>query len=152
MAELWLALHREHLRGPSRQVRATRRNRELAQSHLRQLATLKQVWVLASRADVLGYAAAVPNLSPVEMCFSSAAVTDLYLRPEWRGKGWGRRLLRRALADIRRRGLDAVTISVAHDSPARNLYTAEGFTPWMETLLQRFDGPVPSRLVAPEAP
>jgi GntR family transcriptional regulator len=54
----------------------------------------------------------------------------LYVDAEHSGRGYGRRLLTRALADLGLRGHDVVTLWVFEaNAPARRLYESEGFRP-----------------------
>ncbi len=57
-------------------------------------------------------------------------IFSLYVHGDHAGHGYGRRLLRRALADLARRGHSAVTLWVFEaNDVARGLYTSEGFRP-----------------------
>jgi ribosomal protein S18 acetylase RimI-like enzyme len=47
--------------------------------------------------------------------------------PQHRGRGVGRALLRRLLAEARAQGVRRVSLSVERANPARNLYLSEGF-------------------------
>ena len=75
----------------------------------------------------------------VAVCFSGFStfaarplvnIHDLSVRPEWRGRGVGRALLR-AVADwARAHGCCKLTLEVLdHNARARGLYAAEGFSP-----------------------
>jgi ribosomal protein S18 acetylase RimI-like enzyme len=135
VVEMWEAFHREINRRQLPQVRLTQANRALVKEHFEHLRRVQQLWVIVSEGLPVGYAAAVPNLSPLDLPFSSAALTDLYVKPFWRGRGLGQALMKRAVGDIAGRGLDAVTLMVAAGNPARRLYLSSGFTPWQETLV-----------------
>lgn len=52
---------------------------------------------------------------------------SLWVAPQHRGAGLGRRLLRDLLAESTRRGHAVVSLSVEDGNPARDLYLAEGF-------------------------
>lgn len=52
---------------------------------------------------------------------------SLWVAPERRGAGHGRRLLRRLLAESAARGHNRVSLSVEHGNRARDLYESEGF-------------------------
>lgn len=55
-------------------------------------------------------------------------IQGLAVAGEARGRGVGRRLIRAALDEARRRGARRVTLRVlGHNTPARRLYEAEGF-------------------------
>jgi len=63
-------------------------------------------------------------------------VHALYVDPERSGRGHGRQLLERALADLARRGHDVVTLWVFEASErARRFYAAAGFVPAGATLV-----------------
>lgn len=54
----------------------------------------------------------------------------LYVHAEYGGRGFGRRLLRSALAELERRGYDVITLWVfKENAAARGLYSSEGFEP-----------------------
>lgn len=134
--EMWEAFQRELNRQYVPLVRLTRDTQQRVAEHFKHLRRMRQLWVLWSGDVPIGYAAVVANLSPVDLPFTSATVTDLYVRPAWRGNGYGGRLLDRVVADIAKRGLDAVTLTVALGNPARHLYLNHGFRPWQEILVK----------------
>jgi ribosomal protein S18 acetylase RimI-like enzyme len=77
------------------------------------------VWLLFLPADHPGYgfvAEGVPELS-------------VGVWPGYRGRGVGERLMRQALAEARRRGLERVSLSVEPENPALHLYRKLGFVP-----------------------
>ncbi len=49
--------------------------------------------------------------------------------PDCRGRGLGRRLLDRVLADARQRGAERVFLEMRYNNPAARLYHAAGFEP-----------------------
>ncbi|MXO69058.1 GNAT family N-acetyltransferase [Pelagerythrobacter marinus] len=51
------------------------------------------------------------------------------VRPEWRGRGVGRALLRRALDAARERGAERMFLEMRHNNPAEGLYRQMGFEP-----------------------
>ena len=52
----------------------------------------------------------------------------MYLRPEFRGQGWGKRMLERAIDFARKAGADAIVLETATRLvEARKLYEAYGF-------------------------
>ena len=52
---------------------------------------------------------------------------SLWVREDWRGRGLGRALLRRAQDDARTRQVPRISLSVEADNYAKKLYLAEGF-------------------------
>jgi ribosomal protein S18 acetylase RimI-like enzyme len=52
---------------------------------------------------------------------------SVYVAPEHRGGGRGRRLLQHTIEEARRRGFEAVVLSVTVQNPARKLYEELGF-------------------------
>ena len=147
VVQMWESLHRELNRKQLPLVRLTQDNRMLVTEHFKHLRRVRQLWVIIRDGLPVAYAAAVPNLSPLELPFSSAALTDLYVKPPWRGQGLGKSLLSRVVEDIACRGLDALTLQVAAGSPARRLYLASGFTPWQETLVLPLSSVVQDKLI-----
>jgi len=60
--------------------------------------------------------------------YDTGYVSELVVAPAHRGRGHGRALLSRALAELRSRGVAAATLEVAADNdPARSLYESLGF-------------------------
>ena len=51
------------------------------------------------------------------------------VRPEYRSRGIGRRLLDGVLADARERGAERVFLEMRHNNPAARLYRGAGFEP-----------------------
>lgn len=77
------------------------------------------VWVLFLDAYDPGYgfvAGGVPELS-------------IWVAPDCRGQGLGGELLRAALDEARRRGVERVSLSVEAGNPAVHLYRRSGFRP-----------------------
>lgn len=77
------------------------------------------VWLLFLGGDDPGYGfvgEGVPELS-------------VSVWPGYRGQGVGKLLMRRALAEARRRGLSRVSLSVEADNPSLHLYRQMGFQP-----------------------
>lgn len=133
---MWGSFHRELSRHYVPLVRLTRENQVRVAEHFKYLRRVRQLWLIWRDDVPIGYAAAVANLSPLELPFSSATITDLYVRAGYRGMGCGTRLLNRVVMDIAARGLDAVNLTVAHGNPARELYLAHGFLAWQEMLIK----------------
>lgn len=119
-----------------RNVRLTRANRQVVAAHVAKQAALGQVFVLDVEGVVEGFTVVGVNLPRVDTYFASAAITDLYVSPAYRGQGHGRTLLETAIGLIRDKGLHAATITVlAANEPARALYRKLGFLPQTESLI-----------------
>jgi len=82
------------------------------------------IW-MARAADVgIGCVA----LRPLDA--TSAEVKRMYVQPEWRGRGVGRKLLRALLAGARERGYRTLRLGTLDDMfAAHALYRSIGFTP-----------------------
>lgn len=135
VADLWARFQREHNGRYVRQVRQTRANRDCIAAHFAKLAGQRQLWVVEAEAALVGFAAVVPNLPKVDLYYASAALTDLWVDPSWRGHGLGRALIDRVVEEVAERGLHAVTLTVMAGNPARELYRSAGFRPFSETLV-----------------
>lgn len=74
-----------------------------------------------------GYA--LVTLRPTVYCDGPLAVLDeLYVRPQWRNRGLGTALLRRAIAEVRARGGGEMHINVDEiDTGTRRFYERHGF-------------------------
>lgn len=139
LAELWGQLIADQNRY-TRSVQRTKANRARMRQHLEKLLPPKQVLVLDTPDGPMGFAAVVVNPARLDMFYASAAISDLYVAPAYRGQGWGKHLLQAAVAMIRERGLHAATITVAAgNDAARELYRALGFEPMTETFLLPLD-------------
>lgn len=69
---------------------------------------------------------------------------SVWVSPDHRGGGRGRRLLRELLQECARRGHDRVSLSVEDGNPARDLYASEGFVAVPDREkdgVMRWDGP-----------
>jgi ribosomal protein S18 acetylase RimI-like enzyme len=95
--------------------------------------------VVIARAGALavGYAALCFGFS-IEHRGRDAFVDELYVRPEQRGRGLGRSLLRALEQEARAAGVRKLHLEVERDNPsARALYLAEGFAPTGRELLSK---------------
>lgn len=135
VADLWLRFQREHNGRYVRQVRQTRANRDCIAAHYEKLAGQRQLWVVEADGALVGFAAVVPNLPKVDLYYASAAITDLWVEPAWRGHGLGRALIDRVVGEVAERGLHAVTLTVMAGNPARELYREAGFQPFSESMI-----------------
>jgi ribosomal protein S18 acetylase RimI-like enzyme len=141
ITQLWLAFQREHNRRHQRAVRETRENCRRVAEHVAKLVPLGQALVLAEGPDVRGFALIVANLPRVDLYYATASISDLYVVPAARGKGWGRKLLAAAIKAIQAKGLHAAMIGVhVGNHHARELYRAMGFRAQQELLILPFDG------------
>ena len=79
----------------------------------------------------LGGTVSIVRMSRVKMRHK-AGLYGMYLRPELRGRGWGRRLFEEAIAAGRRmKGVEILQLSVVVDqAAARTLYHHLGFIPY----------------------
>ncbi len=72
-----------------------------------------QVIIATHNDDIIGYAIIeFSNLIPMLRVFGYAALTDLYVKKDWRGKGVGLLLLRKAEAIAISKGFSEVRLSV----------------------------------------
>jgi ribosomal protein S18 acetylase RimI-like enzyme len=76
-------------------------------------------WVAKDRGDVVGYC----------LCWSSSFLKDLVVAPLWRNRGIGSALLSTAIAALRARGGEEVTLKVKiYNGAAQRLYRQFGFS------------------------
>lgn len=88
------------------------------------------VWVAERDGEVVGFAQGGPSSAPDLEPGFAGEVYMLYVHPAHQGRGLGRLLLDRALADLQTRGLWWVVIGVLEaNAPARAFYERVGFTP-----------------------
>ena len=99
-----------------------------------------EIAVLVAEADglIVGYVLFGERKSHLKSSYRRGVIHDLYVRPGWRGKGLGKRLLEGALDRMRTWGLDIATVSVATTNRAAlSLYRKLGFEDFMLTLAKR---------------
>jgi GNAT superfamily N-acetyltransferase len=77
---------------------------------------------------------------------------DLYVRPEARGTGLGRRLLAELAAVCSQRGYERLEWWVLHWNPARTFYDSIGAVPMPEWVPYRLSGPQLQTLAAQAPP
>lgn len=105
---------------------------------------LGTAWLIRCDGALAGYLACPFTLS-LEYGGRTAFVDDLFVRPQYRGRGCGRQAMETVLADCRRRGVRAVHLEVwPANTVARRLYASLGFEHPGRDLLT-------VRLAAPEA-
>lgn len=99
---------------------------------------LGRVLVSAGVAGELrGYAVATFGYD-LEYAGPDAFLTELFVRPQCRGTGEGRRLLRAATEAMRRGGAAALHLGVWRwNRPARRLYESAGFAPIPRLVLSK---------------
>lgn len=76
-----------------------------------------QVIVATYENEIIGYAIIeFSNLIPMLRIFGYAALTDLYVRKDWRGKGVGAQLLKKAEMIATSKGFSEIRLSVLSDN------------------------------------
>jgi ribosomal protein S18 acetylase RimI-like enzyme len=92
---------------------------------------LEWAWVADAPDGVAGFVhagAARPEPSEALPPDGAGEVYAIYLRPERRGQGYGRRLFSRAVGELQARGYDPIVVWVLEANPiARRFYEAAGF-------------------------
>jgi len=86
--------------------------------------------VAKSNNKIVGFAyATLFREYPLEVSEPFAAVNDLYVLPDFRGRGIGRKLLNECLNRIKEKGFSAVMLNVlSEDKAAIKLYEKLGFS------------------------
>jgi ribosomal protein S18 acetylase RimI-like enzyme len=86
---------------------------------------------------VVGYAVVTWGYD-LEFAGRDAYLTELYLRPEQRGRGLGKRLLAEVEAVARGSGARALHLGVrTENSSALGLYRGAGYAPWTRILMTK---------------
>lgn len=89
--------------------------------------SLGRVWLVLSGARTAGYVILTFGFD-LEFGGRQAGITDLYLEPEYRGKGLGRRTLNHVEEFCRESGVHALELQVERDNvEAFGLYQSFGF-------------------------
>ncbi|MEZ4291270.1 MAG: GNAT family N-acetyltransferase [Myxococcota bacterium] len=91
-------------------------------------------WTARRRGGIVRIDRAPPILEETER----AEITDLGVRPEWRRRGMGRRLVEAAQAWVRDRGVARIEIQVASGNrEGQAFWRAMGFADLMDVLHKR---------------
>lgn len=140
IADLWLDFMKDQNRRFLKTVRLTRANRDQMADHLAKLAGHGQVLVVEAEGAIVGFSAVVVDLPRLELFYASASLSDLYLVPSARGRGWGRKLLDATVKMAAARGVHGLNITAAAGNDAAlSLYASYGFRPKTETLMLPLD-------------
>ena len=100
---------------------------EAATVHLMQTPAAGTIWTLQSGTATAGYLVLTFGYS-LEFGGKDALVDELYLMPEYRGRGWGRRALEFAFDQCRAAGVEAVHVDVnSVNEHAASVYRRVGF-------------------------
>jgi ribosomal protein S18 acetylase RimI-like enzyme len=106
------------------------RFRPSAAAALRQLVTipaLGRAWIVRDQGRAVGYTILTFNFD-VEFGGFEGILTDLYLRPGYRGGGFGRRLVDVASGYCRSRGVETIELQVGeHNEAGQAFYHRLGF-------------------------
>lgn len=87
-------------------------------------------WVAAAGKEAIGvvWAQYLPPDDPgYGFLAEDTPEVSLWVREDWRGRGLGSALMRRAQDDARARGVSRISLSVEADNYAKKLYLAAGF-------------------------
>ena len=99
--------------------------------------SLGRVVVLERDGEALGYAILTWGYD-IEFGGPDSFLTEIYVRPFLRGRGWGRRLLEQVERVARASGAGAIHLEVRPDNaPALELYRRAGYSPTGRTFLSR---------------
>ena len=102
--------------------------------------TLGKVLVAESArgSNLVGYVVSTVSYD-LEFCGSDAFVTELFVRPEWRSRGLGERLLDAALKEMGTMGVKALHLCVRpENTAATRLYKRMGFQRVPRVMMTRF--------------
>ena len=99
--------------------------------------SLGRVVFLERDDEALGYAVVTWGYD-LEFGGRDSFLTEIYVRPSFRGRGWGRRLLEQVERVARASGAGAIHLEVRPDNaPAVGLYREAGFSLTGRTFLSR---------------
>ena len=110
---------------------------EAAILHVARGEAMAPAWILRSGGEAVGYLVLTLGYSP-EYGGRDGFIDDLYLRPELRGQGLGRRLLAFALEQAAALGINTLHLEVeSANAGAQRLYRAAGFDETGRRLMRR---------------
>lgn len=99
--------------------------------------SLGRVVVIERDDEALGYAVLTWGYD-LEFGGRDSFLTEIYVSPPLRGRGWGRRLLEQVEGVARASGAGAIHLEVRPDNaPAVGLYRRAGYSPTGRTFLSR---------------
>ena len=76
---------------------------------------------------------------PLKLKRKRGVIYDLYVRPQFRNRGMGSALLKNALDELKRRGVEIVQLTVvSKNNRALNLYKKHGFTETLKIMRLEF--------------
>ncbi|HEV8489573.1 MAG TPA: GNAT family N-acetyltransferase [Candidatus Limnocylindrales bacterium] len=88
-----------------------------------------RLWVAESAGQVVGFASTGPGRDD-DLPAGAGELMAIYVAPAAWGEGFGARLFRHAIADLRERNIHPVVLWVLTDNPrGRNFYEAMGWQP-----------------------
>lgn len=99
------------------------------------------VWLARATGEAIGYGVLGCGFS-LEHCGRDAFVDELYVRPGWRSRGVGGRILDAMEATCRQQGISALHLEVDHDNASgKRLYQRRGYEDHGRHLMtRRLDG------------
>jgi ribosomal protein S18 acetylase RimI-like enzyme len=100
------------------------------------------VLVAEQEGRVVGYAyAGLEGTDYMQLRGPAGAVYDIVVDPSWRGRGVGRALLERVIAELAARGAPRVVLSTAaQNEAAQRLFAHAGFRRTMIEMTRELDG------------
>jgi GNAT superfamily N-acetyltransferase len=99
---------------------------------------VKSVWVISGEGEIVGYVVITLGFS-LEYLGRDAFVDGLYVTPEWRGKGLGRRALRVVEDACRELEVNALHLAVERDkADVWRVYQTAGFERHERYLMTRW--------------
>lgn len=140
LAELWRALALEGAPGGLVLYPPTDENVARWRKWVASAVERGEVKVLVAEANgcIVGYVLFGERRSPLLSPYRRGVIYDLYVRPGWRRRGLGARLLKEALSSLRAMDMDLATVSVAiTNRVALELYRRLGFEDFVLTLVKR---------------
>lgn len=98
---------------------------------------LAPAYLLLEHSEIIGYFVLTLGYS-MENGGTDGFIDDIYLRPEFRGRGLGKQAVAFAIQEARNCGIRVLLLEVeAHNARAYNLYGAMGFTDTKRRLLRQ---------------
>ena len=107
-------------------------------------ARLSRVFVLEADGEAAGFvgvsAPLMNKLYKAESAKHTGLISELFVEPDYRGKGYARQLIQAAEFFLRGLGVDCVRVDVvAHNDVAKDLYEASGFEAMHTTLIKQLE-------------
>ncbi len=113
------------------------------------VAASENLFVADADGQVVGFILLSWHLRADAGAYHKGSINDIWVHPDWRGKGIAREMVDFAKERAEARGWDDLTAQVWHGAPSSGLFAEAGFAPW--STIWRYGPDQPARLLKARA-